>query len=209
MAKLRSGILGQLRGKVAGVVGAQWKHINYIREYVLPANPNTALQAAQRTKMADVVAFCKPLVGPVFNAYTDRFYKEMSGFNAFIRSNIAIFDGSPDYTAIFATEGKLSNILVSVATYDTGGPDITIQYLANLGNNGSNDDAVYAAAYHVPTGFWYFPSAEAARDDLLIEITVPSGLTATDFETYTWAIKYQNTLVNLISYSFHKQTTAP
>lgn len=209
MAKLLSGILGRLSGKVAGLVGAQWKNVNYIREYVKPANPNTALQQAQRTKMSDVVAFCKPLVGPVFNAYTDRFYKAMSGFNAFIRSNIAIFDGSPVYSSIYLTEGKLSNILIASSTYDTGGPDITISYLANLGNNGANDDAVYAACYHVPTGFWYFPAAETARNSSDIVITVPAGLTPTDFECYAWAIRYTNTLVSLISYSFHDQSTAP
>lgn len=204
MARLRAGILGNIRGKVAGVVGSQWKDKNYIREYVKPANPDTVLQQEQRAKMQRCVAFAKPLVGPVFNSYTDRFQKSMSGFNKFIKSNIAIFDSEPDYSLIFLTEGKLSNILVAAAEYTTGTGALSISYAENLGNNGASDDAVYSAAYVTTTGYWYFPAAEDTRDGTPIVITCPTGLTSATIRTYTWAAQYINTLVNLISYSFYK-----
>src|SRR5690606_2396552 len=99
MGKIRSGILSRVSGKVAGVVGGNWKNVAYLREYVVPANPNTAAQAAQRAKFSACVAFAKPLVGPIFQAYTDKFQKNMSGYNAFIKSNISLFP-APTWTQI-------------------------------------------------------------------------------------------------------------
>lgn len=107
MAKIRSGILGNTRGKVAGVVASQWKDVNYLREYTKPANPRTDAQIVQRTKMSDAVSFCKPLVGPIFNNFTDKFQKSMSGFNAFISQNIILFTPTVDLLAVEVTTGKL------------------------------------------------------------------------------------------------------
>ncbi|MCK5615174.1 hypothetical protein KAR91_75625 [Candidatus Pacearchaeota archaeon] len=199
MAKLRSGILGNVRGKVAGVVGSQWKDVNYIREFVKPANPNTAAQQTQRTKMSDVVAFCKPLVGPVFNQYTDKFQKSMSGFNFFIKSSIAEFDGSVDYSALKLTEGKLYGLDDLEAIVPPANPTLEITWTENIGNNGALTDPVYAAAYDSDTGLWYFPAAEVTRDDEQIDITVPTTITASSMQCYAWAIKMSGTLVDLIS----------
>lgn len=199
MARLRSGILGQLRGKVAGVVGSQWKDKNYIREYVLPANPNTAAQQTQRTKMADCVEFCKPLVGPVFNAYTDRFQKSMSGFNRFIKSNIAVFDGAPDFMGILLTEGKLSNVAITTSKYDTGTGDNIFVFTTNYQNNGAATDKVYAAVYDESTNTWFFAAAEVARSTLTITVPCDTGLTFTDLESWIWCAKYSNTLVAMLS----------
>lgn len=209
MARLRAGILGNLRGKVAGVVGSQWKDKNYIREYVKPANPNTSAQQTQRTKMSDCVAFAKTLVGPVFNAYTDRFQKSMSGFNYFIKQNIAEFDGSIDYSALKLTEGKLSPILMAFCTYTTGSGVVANTFSANKGNNGEDTDPIYGAAYHVPTGLWYFPAAETTRSSLGINMTLPTGLTPTDIEVWVWPVQKVNTLVTSIANSDHQQAVAP
>lgn len=208
MAVLRSGILGQLRGKVAGVVGAQWKDKNYIREYVLPANPNTVLQQAQRTKMADTVAFCKSLVGPIFNAYTDRFQKSMSGFNRFIKSNIAEFDGSPVYSLVTLAEGKLSSPTAAASTYAAGTGTTLINWVVNYGNNGAADDQNFAAVYNTDTGLWYFASAEVDRSVTTIEMTLPLGLDPLDLESWLITARYNNTLVELIANSLWQDIVA-
>jgi len=209
MARLRSGILGNVRGKVSGVVGSQWKDKNYVREYVLPANPNTAAQQVQRDKMKDIVAFCKTLVGPVFNAYTDKFQKSMSGFNFFIKQSIAEFDGSPTYANLKLTEGKLFPVDKTDCVYITGTPVLNIDWVGALGNNGAVTDKVFAAVHDTSTGFWYFPAAEVARSVQLIAVVVPAGLTNTNLECYVWAIKYSGTLVSMISDSVHQQATLP
>lgn len=208
MAKIRSGILGNIRGKVSGVVGGQWKDVNYLREYVKPANPNTAAQQTQRSKMTGVVEFCKALVGPIFNAYTDKFQKSMSGFNYFIKSNIAEFDGSPDLSNVKLSSGKLSPVLLTGAVYVPGAGSLTIAWTANLGNNGVNDDRVFCAAYHEPTGIWYFTGIEEARSDLEEILDLPTGLTATDLHVWAVTSKYAGTLVSMISDSSYVQGSA-
>lgn len=209
MAKIRSGVLGNTRGKVAGVVGSQWKNVNYLREYVKPANPNTAAQQAQRAKITGAVSFCKPLVGPVFNAYTDRFQKGMSGFNRFIKTNIDQFGGVPGFSAIKLTEGKLFPIDVVSSVYTTGTPDLVISWAGALGNNGADDDDVYAAVQDSSTELWYWPAAEVSRDTDSIAIVIPAGLNAANLESYVWAIQQQTGVVTLISDSVWYDVSIP
>jgi len=49
MARITRGILGGGRGKVANVVMGNWKGIDYLRAYAVPANPRTEQQVAVRT----------------------------------------------------------------------------------------------------------------------------------------------------------------
>lgn len=93
MAKIKAGILSKVSGKVAGVVGATWKGTNYLRELVKPSNPNTALQQAQRSKMSATVKCARNFVGDVFKPYLDKFLKNISGYNWFVKSNIGKFGG--------------------------------------------------------------------------------------------------------------------
>lgn len=209
MAKLRSGILGNIRGRVAGVVASQWKDKNTLREYVIPANPNTAAQQVQRTKMSDVVSFAKSLVGPVFNAYTDVFVKSMSGFNYFIKQNIFTFDGTPEYNLIKPTFGKLFKGAINEAIYDTNDGSLEIDWDQDLGNNGALTDKAYAAVYDNDTCLWYFPAAEVTRDDELIELTLPLGITPETLKCYLFFIQKSGTQVTMLSESVYAQAQAP
>lgn len=209
MAIIRSGVLGNTRGKVAGVVGSQWKDKNYLREYVKPANPNTAAQQTQRTKMSDAVAFCKPLVGPVFNAYTDKFQKSMSGFNYFIKQNISEFDGSPDYSLVKLTEGKLYSPPTFSAEYNTATGALSLTFSTGQGNNGAATDAISWAVHDSSTGLWYFADGEVARSAGSDSQNLGTGLTATNLECYLFAAQYSGTIVEMICDSVHAQATAP
>jgi hypothetical protein len=210
MGILRSGILGHMSGKTAGVVGSKWKDRSYIREYVIPANPNTTPQQTQRGRMRDCVAFCKPLVGQIFNKYGDKFQKGMSGFNYFIKQNIAIFDGSPAYSQTKITFGKLWMATIATATRVT--TTLTMTWDINsLGNNGALLDHVYGAAYNIATGLWYFPAAEVARQAGTITITIPAGMTDPNIVCYLFAAKYSvtsPTLLEMVSDSSESALTS-
>jgi hypothetical protein len=204
MGKLRSGILGQIRGKVAGVVGGQWKNINYLREFVKPANPNTAAQQVQRTKFADVVAFCKQLVGPIFNTYTDQFLKAMSGFNFFVKQNIAIFDGSPDFPTVLVTEGKLFMGAVTVTDASATTNTVSFTWATSKGSNGLDADAIFACAYNEDVGNWGFMAAEDARDQggvgSSIGLSIAAGNT---IHVWLFAAQRIGTQTIMISNSVH------
>lgn len=95
MAIIKAGILSKVSGKVAGVVGATWKTKNYLRELVKPANPNTALQQAQRSKMAFMVRTARGINADALKPFLSKFLKTMSPYNWFIKENIKGVSGSP------------------------------------------------------------------------------------------------------------------
>lgn len=152
MAKIRSGILSQTRGKVAGVVGAVWKGKNYIREYVKPAYTNTDAQIAQRTSFGLLVAFAKQILGPVINIYVDPFVRDMSGYNYFIKQNLRIFKANGnELNYISLTSGKLSPPVNAGLESLGSGNGIRVNYTEDLGANGKDNDEIVAVAYNTET----------------------------------------------------------
>ena len=89
MAKIKSGILSKVQGKVAGVVGATWKGQNYLRELVKPGNPNTPAQQLPRGKMSVAVKASRTFLAPVLSPFVGKFVKNMSAYNWFVKQNIA------------------------------------------------------------------------------------------------------------------------
>jgi len=209
MGKLRSGILGQIRGKVAGVVGGQWKDVNYVREYVKPANPNTAAQQTQRGLFGSAVGFSRPLVGPVFNTYTDQFQKSMSGFNAFIKENISYFTASPTFSSVTVTQGKLFETRIVNGQADATLNVLNVIWSVNTGSNGANTDGVYIVAYNADTERWGFLGAEGQRslgasgEDISLSMSV-------DDVIHVWAFGIQRigTRIDMISTSDYETFTA-
>lgn len=56
-----SPLISSLSGKVADAVFATWKGIPYVRERVIPENPQTAAQTAVRNSLAEAVAIWQQL----------------------------------------------------------------------------------------------------------------------------------------------------
>jgi hypothetical protein len=210
MGVIRAGILSRVSGKVAGVVGGSWKDKAYLREYVIPANPDTDPQKIQRALMTRCVALGKALVGPVFNEYTDKYERSMSGFNRFVKDNIKLCLETITYASVKMTNGKLWKPTTLVAEYASEELSLAFDGVT-LGNNGAASDKIYAAAYYAPAKVWYFPVAEVLRSSELIVIPVPAGLTATAFHCYLWAAQYSPTsptLLQMISDSIYDLSAA-
>lgn len=95
MAVINQGILGGFSGKVANVVGTSWKGIAVMKALPLSvANPRTAAQVAQRTKMAACVSMLQPILSQVIKPLNDRFAGKMSGFNYALQASISAFNDS-------------------------------------------------------------------------------------------------------------------
>jgi hypothetical protein len=206
MGKILSGILSGVSGKVAGVVGGKWKTVDYLRAYVIPANPNSTDQQTQRNLFKGCVEFAKNLVGQVFNAYTDKFLKSMSGFNFFIKRNIDYFTAVPEWASLKITEGKLFFGGISNAVYDTD--TVLISFSDSLGNNGATDDKVFAFVYDSGTGLFFFADAEVDRVTGAISVDVVESMTVANLKVYAFAAKYDGTVVELISNSAYFQAVA-
>jgi len=207
MGKLRSGILGNIRGKVAGVVGSQWKDVNYVREYVKPANPQTVAQQAQRSKMALTVAFIKPLVGTVLNAYSDPFQKSMSGFNRFIKTNISLFEPGIDYTDVSLVAGKLQGSEIGTIDSASGGQSYTVHWSDSNGNNGKASDKVCLVCRNNVTGRWYQAIDGAIRSDGSLTIFTPGVGAGNSLTFYLLFSQYSGTKLQLVSASTAKNHT--
>jgi len=91
MGRIKSGILGRVSGAVGNVVGGSWKGIGYIRERVIPANPRSPAQTANRLALALCTFWSKPLIVPFLRPFMDRRVRRMSGFNFLAQRNFKQF----------------------------------------------------------------------------------------------------------------------
>lgn len=206
MAKIRAGILSGIDGKVAGVVGARWKDKAYIRAYVVPAYSNTDAQVEQRNLFKATALFAVGIVGNIFNVYVDKFIRSMSGYNWFIKKNIALFATPVTYGSIQICHG---NLFAAVATVAARLVDVvTVTFATGLGSNGKNTDMVFAALMNTTSGRWSFASDEVARSAGQIEVTVPTAETGT-YECYILTCRRdKNDNVILVSDSSYVQSPA-
>lgn len=84
-----SPLIAGMRGKTAGVVFSVWKGIAYVRSWVIPSNPQSDDQTAQRNALKhtltcwqSIKSWAKRVWDPYGTAY------QMSGYNSYIRRNI-------------------------------------------------------------------------------------------------------------------------
>lgn len=103
MAKLKAPLLSLgATGKIAGtLVMSTWKGIKTAREYVKPANPQTAAQTTQRGYFADAVsAFRNYLTAAVERTALDRAAlasgSPQSGFNVCVKNLLVRLSTDPD-----------------------------------------------------------------------------------------------------------------
>jgi len=103
MAKLKAPLLSLgATGKLAStLVFSTWKGLKTAREYVVPANPQSAAQTTQRTLFADMVAswrnyFTDATMRTAWNLAAQVGSKVQSGFNAAISAMTQIAASDPD-----------------------------------------------------------------------------------------------------------------
>ena len=108
-AVLDNGIFGKAKNKLGNVVLFVWKGINAARSYVIPKNPDTESQKAQRLLMKQMVSYAQIVLIPFIHKYLNPFAVKMSGYNLFIQRNRnANFPGTTWNKKIF-TVGSLPN----------------------------------------------------------------------------------------------------
>lgn len=141
MAKMAGGLFGKASGKLGTLVFAAWKGTQYVRSLVMPANPNTPAQQAQRNLFRNCVYFGKSLLGSVIQPFWDPFYKDNSGWAKWMDRNLTVMHPTFDATAAIMSEGILEGTVCTGATY--AGPNVTMTWApACLGNGLPTDNAV-------------------------------------------------------------------
>lgn len=147
MAKYRGSIYGSISGQQLGSVGATWKGIDYIRQYVIPNNPRTTSQTLQRTKFANVAEFLRKLVSSVLNPYTIPAPKQMSAYNAALSRNVPLQTTNVlQPMLIKITQGGLFNPGLSQA-FDQGASGIVFNWDTALVGDALATDEAHVVVY--------------------------------------------------------------
>ncbi len=150
MAKLSAGILSAPRGKVAGVVGSSWKGISYVRQKVTPANPNTAAQQAQRSRMGAAVKFAQSILAGVLIPFVSPFQKKMSGYNWFIKQNIGKITADSNAENLRFTSGTLA-LPTGELSGGTSAMKVGVS-LENVANTADGEKMVVGAVWYDSVG---------------------------------------------------------
>jgi hypothetical protein len=184
MAKLSAGILGQVKGKVANVVGATWKGTNYVRARVIPSNPNSPAQQAQRSLMAVIVLYGKQILTSVIQVLWDPLSTKVSGWNLYTKKNLDAMDSSTDFSNMKFSDGSLEGAVIASAVYDDDSDTVAITWSEAIVANGSLGDKAVGILLDTETGICYSDVGSQTRDDELITFNVPDGRTAASLHSY-------------------------
>lgn len=85
-----SPLIADLRGKAADAVFSSWKGRGYVRQRVIPANPNSAGQQAVRNSMAEIVSMWQNISEDLKDGYgVGAAQLSISGYNDFAKLNRA------------------------------------------------------------------------------------------------------------------------
>jgi hypothetical protein len=190
MGVILQGILGGFSGKVGPVVGGKWKDVDYMRSYVVPANPNTAGQQTVRTKFAQLVAYARDLLSTILQTYWDPFESSMSGFNAWISANYSLVDGSNLLTAnSIMARGTLEPCAIVTATYNTSDGSLNVSWSDEINGNGDGLDDIKVVLFNKLTKELSIPMSGDTRVSTGDSGTIATGLTATNLILYIFATR--------------------
>lgn len=109
-------LLTSLKGTAGNVVAATWKGIQYFREHVTPANPNTPAQVAQRLNMSTVVSWfhdAEDQLKTALDALAEG--RPLSGANLFVQRNVKDMadDVAPRIMPLTTTVNPVSNFVAT------------------------------------------------------------------------------------------------
>lgn len=170
MGVIKQGVLGGFQGKVGPVVGSSWKGISVLKSKpVSVANPRTAGQVAQRSKMSNIVAFASLILAGIIKPLWDRFASQMSGYNDFTATNIALFEEEfPSIPSdLIISKGKMLSTPITSQVTTNGSETVKITWSDDSGSGLKlATDEVYALAFNPTSGGVGFASASERRSDL-------------------------------------------
>jgi hypothetical protein len=187
---ITQGILGGFSGKVGPVVGGKWKAIDYMRSYVIPANPNTAGQQTVRTKFAKLILLAKKVLPTIIHSYWDPFYSDMSGFNAWVSQNYNTLDGSNDlqYTSKM-TNGSLESLPSNSCVYNSGTGVLTCTYGTGKTGNGLDSDSIALVVYDKNLEVFFITDSGTTRNFGSITVNCGIGKTPTNLIGFVFAYR--------------------
>lgn len=181
MARIKSGILSNVSGKVGNVVGGTWKGINYLRG--MPAgvrNPNSTLQFSQRLKFSLMVRFLQPVTEFIRVGYKAQAVK-MTAFNAAFSYNFhnALSGDSPDYKIeyprVMLSRGNLAGAInPSCASTAAAKVQLSWEMIPGMGQASETDTTIFVI-YNADKQEAVYSLNAGTRGDGTLEVSVPAS----------------------------------
>lgn len=192
MAILLNGILGKAHNKVGNVIAASWKGINYVREYVIPANPNTVAQQTQRGYVALEGKCASSMLLPICQKFWDPIARSMSGFNMMVGTNLKILaTAGKELKDTVRSSGTLEGTTISSATYFPSTGIINIAFSSDVLGNGLPTDKVVAVVYDKANKVSFVDDGTNTRTDASSVFGIGAGRTVTNL--VAWIFFYRGT----------------
>ena len=194
MGKNYQGVHGNWTGKVGNVVGAMKDGRTILRIYQpIVANPNTAGQQLQRSKLSLVAEYLRNLANIVKLGFTPNM-KYGTRWSDCIRENmrnaISVVGGaaSLDYTKVSISNGNLDLPVSPSASNDAN--DVTIQWTDNsgVGNALASDKLIYAIR-NKDKNVWMSGDSTTARSARSFTIAMPSAWTSDTIYIYGFFVR--------------------
>lgn len=152
MSKVTGGLLGRPAGKIGGIVfaaarGRSGKLVT-AREKVIPANPQTVLQVAQRSLFARALAHVRFWGTGLYQVDWNRAVGQLPGFQSMMSTILTANDGSGKFTAPSQVPlGLLHTPDTITVTDPVADGGIMLEWSMEDGDNGDSADVAVIFAY--------------------------------------------------------------
>lgn len=184
MGVIKQGILGGFSGKVGGVVGSSWKGISVMKAKPLSvANPKTAGQIAQRTKLKYVSQFAAIILSTVIKPLWDRFAQKASGYNDFCKANIDLFATELPSTPadMVISTGKMAETAIASVGLTNASKSVVVDWADDSGTGLKlATDIPYIVFVNATNGDVKGYESSDARSDESTTVLAPNTVTTGD-----------------------------
>lgn len=190
MGIVTGGVFGDVKNAVGNVVFSFWKGRNTIRKKAGSiANPRTTPQVNQRSKFKASSKLFSSILGVWVKPLWDRFSGNITGYNAIMKTNTETFnsDGTPDYSALIMSKGKMVQPSVTGIVADTSLHTIvTSVTLPEDVTWGQPNSTLYAVAFNATTDEFIGSANKLVSPDTTTTITIDSDFFTTGDEVYVY-----------------------
>ena len=182
MGRIPAGVYGGILGNVGNVIGSTWKGKSYIKIKPLSVvQPDTEPQTDQRNKFVNVSAVARILLTNIVKPLWDRYVKNMSGYNRFIKYNIALFeDSSPSPDDKFViTVGQMQGTVIDSIVLINGSCNVDFNWTDDTGRGFKKDsDQSFVVCYNSQKDEWGSSPVPTLRNSEFIRLVMPTMVVA-------------------------------
>lgn len=182
------------RGQIGKAMVAQkWRGVQYVREYVVPANPRTTAQQAVRSLFAYLREMWKLAPSEVllgWNAFAQG--RPFTGMNKFVGENVRVLNGEADMDNFIGNPGSGGGLppvsITAVAGAGAGEIDVTIDE-PDIPTGWALTRAVATAFPDAdPTGIFTGPYVQGTDAATPFEITLTGLPTGVTCQVQAWLV---------------------